>query len=133
MILYNYSSLSQRDTKIYDIGGYQIPGGFSINFLKVVGPVFLVINIIGAIIGAIFRISYLNPFSDRFIPAYTITWLILGIAIGCGLWYIQFAGYRLYQYLIAYFKPKKVYTNEFRLTEVKLTNIKIRAFIRNIL
>ena len=30
--LYNYTSLKTEDTKIYDIGGYNIPGGLSLAF-----------------------------------------------------------------------------------------------------
>ena len=32
MYLFNYSSLKQRDTKIYDIGGKSISGCLSIDF-----------------------------------------------------------------------------------------------------
>ena len=50
MYLYNYSGLKSRDTKIYSIGGYNVAGGFSVQFLTVVGPVFLLALIIGIII-----------------------------------------------------------------------------------
>lgn len=133
MIVFNYSSLQKRDTKIYNIGGYNIAGGFSVEFLKVVGPVALAIILVGLIISIPFGIDFINPLSKNFVAGYTVTWLILGIGIGCGLWYIQFSGYRLYQYLVAYFKPKKVYMNDFRHTECKLTDIKFRAFVKNIL
>ena len=52
MYLYNYSGLKDRDTKIYNVGGYNIAGGFSVQFLTVVGPVFLIFLILGAILGA---------------------------------------------------------------------------------
>lgn len=133
MILYNYSSLQKRDTKIYNVGGYNIAGGFSVEFLKVVGPAIIVCLILGGIISIPFGISFLNPFNESFIWQYTVFFLVLGIASGCALWYIQFAGYRLYQYLSAYFKPKKVYINDFKNTEFNLTNIKIKAFVKNIL
>ena len=133
MILYNYSSLQKRDTKIYNVGGYNIAGGFSVEFLKVVGPVTIVVIAIGAILGLPFGISFFNPFGGHFKPAWTIFWLVAGIGAGCALWYIQFAGYRLYQYLAAYFKPKKVYMNDFKHSEFKLTDIKIKAFVKNIL
>ena len=132
MYLYNYSGLKDRDTKIYNVGGYNIAGGFSVQFLTVVGPVFLVFLILGAILGAFFGISMI-PMTDGFSLKWLLFWLFVGIGIGCALWYIQFSGYRLYQYLIAYFKPKKVYTNDFRIKEFKLTNIKVKGFIKNIL
>ncbi|MBQ8218160.1 MAG: hypothetical protein IJZ79_02540 [Bacilli bacterium] len=133
MIIYNYSSLQKRDTKIYNVGGYNIAGGFSVEFLKVVGPVALAIIAVGFLLSLPFGISFFNPFSANFVTWYTVLWLILGIGTGCGLWYIQFAGYRLYQYLGAYFKPKKVYMNDFKHSEFHLTDIKIKAFVKNIL
>ena len=133
MIIYNYSSLQKRDTKIYNVGGYNIAGGFSVDFLTVVGPVFLVINFVGFLLSLLLRINFFNPFGENFIAGYTATFVVLGIAIGCGLWYIPISGYRLYQYLIAYLKPKKVYVNDFRRTNFNLTNVKIKAFVKNIL
>lgn len=132
MILYNYSSLKKRDTKLYNVGGYNIAGGFSVAFLKVVAPVFLIGIVIGVILGLPFGINFFNPFSEHFVWQWTVFWLVIGILVGCGLWYIQFAGYRLYQYLIAYFKPKKVYINDNRNTEFKLTNITIKTFVKSI-
>lgn len=133
MILYNYTSLKQRDTKIYNIGGYNLTGGISVNFLTVVGPAFLATVLIGALIGLPFGVNFINPFSAGFHGKYTFIWCALGIGIGCALWYVQFSGYRLYQYLIAYFKPKAVYHNDFKHTRVKFTNVKIDAFVKNIL
>lgn len=133
MTLYNYSSIQNRESKIYNVGGYNISGGFSVEFLKVVGPVVLIFIIAGAILSVILNISFFNPFSDRFIWQYTIFTIAIGIGVGCALWYIQFAGYRLYQYLGAYFKPKKVYINDFKHSEFKLTDVKINTFVKNIL
>ncbi|MEE3344560.1 MAG: hypothetical protein VZS44_10740 [Bacilli bacterium] len=125
MILYNYSGLKDRDTKIYNIGGYNIAGGFSVNFLMVTGPVALTILILGRLIAI--------PFGIPFLSKYTLIWFIVGAVIGYGLYKIEVFGYRLYEYLIAYFKPKKVYTNDFKITEYKHTNISIKTFIKSIL
>ena len=133
MYLFNYSSLKQRDTKIYNIGGKTISGGLSIDFLKVTAPVAIAIIIVGIIVGLPFGINFYNPWSPNFHAWWTITWLALGIGIGLGLWYIQFAGYRLYEYLIAYLKPKKVYMNDWRTTEYHLTNISIKTLVKKIL
>lgn len=133
MRLYNYSSLKNRDTKIYSIGGHNIAGGFSVEFLKVVGPVALVFIVIGAVLAAVLGFSFFNPLAENFHAWYTILFLAAGIGGGCALWYVQFAGYRLYQYLGAYFKPKKVYSNDFKVHEYKLTNIKVKSMVKNIL
>ena len=133
MVLYNYSSLQRREAKIYNIGGYNISGGLSIEFLKVVAPVALVIVLIGFLLSLVLGISFFDPFDENFSAKYTLTFIVLGIAVGMGLWKIQFAGYRLYQYLGAYFKPKKVYSGDFKNTEYVLHNYKIKTFIKNIL
>ena len=131
--LYNYTSLKTEDTKIYDIGGYNIPGGLSLAFTKVVAPVVVAFIAIGVIIGKIFHIPFINFLDPKFNLIYPLIWIGLGALFGFGLWYIQFQGYRLYQYLLAYIKPKKCYMNDWRHTEVKLTNFKIKTLVRHIL
>ena len=133
MELWNYTSLKTQDTKIYDIGGYKITGGLSIEFTKIVGPALLVFIALGWGLGAIFGISFWNFLSPHFKLWWTLIWIGTGIGVGCALWYIQFAGYRLYQYLGAYFKPKKVYMNDWKHTEVTLTNIQIKGLVKHLL
>lgn len=133
MRLYNYTTLKSRDTKLYNIGGYSIAGGLSIEFLKVVLPIVIVFILLGYFISIPFGLSFFNPLATNFSAKYTIIWLALGIGVGCALWYIQFSGYRLYQYLIAYFKPKKVYTNQFKTTEYRLYNFSIKTFFKTLL
>ena len=132
-ILWNYTSLMKRDSKIYSIGGYGISGGISMNFAKVVVPVALIFIILGWIISIPFGVNMFNPFGDNWNFWYLIFFVGGGAGIGFGLWNIQFAGYRLYQYLLAYFKPKKVYTNSFNMRErqFKFTNVKIKTFVKN--
>ena len=131
--LYNYTSLKTEDTKIYDIGGYSIPGGLSLEFTKVVAPVIVVFVIIGMLVGKLFHIPFFNFLDSNFKLWYTLLWTGGGALIGFGLWHIQFVGYRLYQYILAYIKPKKCYMNDWRHTEVKLTNFKIKTLVRHIL
>lgn len=133
MIIYNYTALKNNDTKIYNIGGKQLSGGISITFLKITAPVALVIIGIGYLISLALNFDFINPLAPNFHKYYTGGFLIVGIGTGLAMWYVQFAGYRLYQYLLAYIRPKKVYTNRFRLEEYKLTNIKIKSIIKNLL
>lgn len=132
MYLFNYTSLKQRDTKIYNIGGKNISGGISLDFLKVTAPVAMGIFLVGSLLGLVFGISVI-PFTKHFNGWWTFIWLALGIGVGCGLWYIQFAGYRLYQYLGAYLRPKKVYMNDWKNTEFHLTNVSIKSMVKKIL
>ena len=133
MFLFNYTSLKTRETRIYDIGGSKINGGIGVDFLKIVVPTTLIAIVLGTVLGFIFGISFFNPFSENFKLGWTAFWIIFGIGVGCALWYIQFAGYRLYEYLIAYLKPKKVYQNNWKATEFHLTDIKIKSLVRKIL
>lgn len=134
MIVYNYSSLRNRETKIYNIGGYNMAGGLSIEFLKIVAPVVLVILAIGFVLSLFLGISFFNPFSENFVPWYTLTFVGLGVGVGCALWFIKFAGYRLYQYLLAYIRPKKTYRNDFKTKVYVFHNIKANnAIVKNIL
>ena len=133
MILWNYSGLKSRDTKIYSVGGYNIAGGFSVSFLAVLAPVTIVFLIVGGLLGMLFNISMINPLADNFSLTWLMVWLIPGMLIGYGLYRIQFKGYRLYQYILAYIKPKKVYSNEFKTPEYKFTTISIKTFIKNLL
>lgn len=132
MYLFNYTSLKQRDTKIYNIGGKNISGGISLDFLKVTAPVAMGIFLVGSLLGLVFGISVI-PFTKNFNGWWAFIWLALGIGVGCGLWYIQFAGYRLYQYLGAYLRPKKVYMNDWKNTEFHLTNVSIKSMVKKIL
>lgn len=132
MIVYNYTALKNNDTKIYNIGGKQLSGGISITFLKVTGPVALAIIGLGYAISLALHINFINPLDPTFNKYFTGIFLIVGIGIGLAMWYVQFAGYRLYEYLLAYLRPKKVYTNRFRLEEYKFTNIKIKAIVKNL-
>lgn len=136
-ILFDYSNLIKRDTKIYSIGGVGIPGGLSINFAKVVFPVAIVVIFLGYLLSLLLGLNMFN-FMDGLTGIrewhwkYLITCVIIGVLTGLGLWNINVGGYRLYQYLLAYFRPKKVYTNnsDVRNREFKFHNITIKTIIR---
>lgn len=130
--IWNYTALNQRETKLYSIGGYNIAGGISFAFLKVVAPVAILLIFVFYIIGTIFGISYFNPLSANFSAKYTIFTAGISIGIGCALWYIMIGGYRLYYYLLAYIKPKKIYRVLFRPKEVTLTTYKVKAMVKSI-
>jgi len=134
MILYNYSGLKKRDNKIYSVAGTKVSTtGISTSFLTVIGPSFLVwaLLFIGITV-AVGKGSVYIPLSPNFNLIYTIISLFGGIGVGCIFWYVKIETYRLYEYLIAYFKPKKTYHNlNTRNKEFKLYNIKTDGFISN--
>ena len=133
MNIYNYTSIRTREQKLYNIGGHDIAGGFSVDVLKVAGPVFIVLMFVFFIFSRIIGISMFNFFSDKFSVVYLVISLIISIGVGCALWYIPISGYKLYLYLLAYFTPKQIYMTNFKHTRVRLKNIKYKAFIKNIL
>lgn len=133
MFVYNFSRLKQKDQKIYNIGGYNFANGISFTFLIVVAPVALILMLIFFAFAKVFGLSYFDFTADNFSAKYTIITLALSIGAGCALWFIHVSTYRLYEYLLAYFKPKKSYTNDFKLKEYKFTNVKIDSKIKHIL
>ena len=133
MKLYNYTAIKQKETKIYDIGGYKMSSGLSVDFLKIFLPIVGAFLIIGFLFSFLFNVSMFNPFSDSFSLGYLLFWLIFGCLIGGALWYVQFSGYRLYMYLLAYFRPKKTYSTSFKTKQINLHNYKIKGFVKNIL
>lgn len=133
MFVYNFSRLKQRDQKIYNIGGYNFANGISFNFLMVVAPVAIILILLFFLLSLAFGLNYFNPMAENFSAKYTIITLALSIGAGCALWFIRVSTYRLYEYLLAYIKPKKSYTNDFKLKEYKFTNVKIDSKIKHIL
>ena len=55
MKLYNYTAIKQKETKIYDIGGYKMSSGLSVDFLKIFLP------FVGASLLIGFLFSYFRP------------------------------------------------------------------------
>ena len=105
----NYSSIRDRDKRIYSISGTKISStGFSVSYLKVFAGVFFFINILGLIFVKISGVNYYNPFRDNEIrPGFLI--FLVGISIGISyvLVYQKVQNYRMIDYLIGYFMPKK--------------------------
>lgn len=127
-ISYNYSSVVKRESRIYNFGFGYIPGGVSVNFLKIIVPIFIFFLVIGYGLSLLLGISMFNPLSETFNVYYLLAWLALGgIASGI-LWGIEFAGFKLYEYLLAVMRPKKVINA--RTKKVRdLSNKKIDAII----
>lgn len=133
MKMNNYTSVKNREQRLYELGGKKFSSGISISMLQFVVPVSVGIIIIGAIIAKFMGIAFFNPFNPNFKVGYTLFWLALSIGTALALYNIPVTGYRLYEYLLAYLRPKKVYTSDFRLTQKKFFVYKIKAFVKSIL
>ena len=131
MILYNYSSLKKRDAKVYSVAGTKVSStGISTKFLTVVGPSFLFGLLLGILIVVISGHNFYNPLGPDFSVPFIVFTLGGGLGMGLALWYIKIDSYRLYEYLVAYFKPKKTYHNlNTRDKEYKLHTIKTNGVI----
>lgn len=134
--IYNYSRLMKRERRIYN-AGFQISGGVSVNFFKIWLPMSIGVFIIGWFISLIFKINMLNVLGENFNANYLIFWIVLSIGISSALYLFEFAGYKLYEYLYAYLRPKKVITNQNFIEngkriqrERKKTNVKIKSVVR---
>lgn len=133
MPLYNYSSLRKRDKKIYSVAGTQVSStGISVTWLKVVAPTTIITTLIGALICVILGKKFMVPLHDDWNTNFTLFAVGSGLGIGLALWYIKVQTYRLYEYLIAYLKPKKTYHNlNTREIEYKLYKIKTDAIVQS--
>lgn len=106
MPIFNYSNLFNRDTKLYTS-----TGTFSVSFLIVTLPMLLLSLFAFFILSLILNINMFNFLAAKWNWRYLLWSIILGGGSGLGLYYIKFSGYRLYEYLLAYLRPKKVYNN----------------------
>jgi len=134
MTLYNYTSIMQRDTKIYAIGGVGIPGGVSVTHLKVILPVVFLFLFVGSVVAWPLGIRMWN-IMNNWNWQYFCVWLALGLSSGLILWNVQFAGYRLFEYLLAYLRPRKCYTNSANMNNrtYNHTNIYIDSTVHTVL
>lgn len=133
MKVWNYTALKQRDKKIYSIGGSKISStGISISWLKIVAPCTLLTTILGVIIAALIgKMGFYRPLSGEFNLTYVLLSVCSGLGLGLALWYVKLESYRLYEYLYAYFRPKKVYHNLNTVNrEQVLHKININSIIR---
>lgn len=129
--LYNYSGLANKEQKIYSIGDTKISAtGISISFLKITAPTAIIGTIIGLVINGILGTHFYAIGTSSFNFTYILATTGLGIAIGLGLWYIPVQNYKLYEWILAYFRPKYIYNNEGQIAKrQKYTNIKVEGIV----
>ena len=133
MPLWNYSSLRRREKKIYSLAGTQISStGISVSFLKIVAPFAIFTALIGIIICVILQKNLMFPLDKDFNFTFTIISIGSGTGVGLALWYIKVQTYRLYEYLIAYLRPKYTYHNlNTRNIKFDLNNVKEKGLIKS--
>lgn len=129
---YNYSSVKQRDRRLYSVSGTKISDtGLSYGFLKILGVTAAVTNIIGIIISILVTntpFGLFNPFRNDTIDP-TFIAIIEGGAFGItsALWYIKIQNYRLIEFLTALMKPKYTYNEMGR--RINLKKITTNTFV----
>ena len=135
MILYNYSSLRSGDSRIYSVAGTKVSStGISTLWLKVIGAAITFGILVGILICIVTGRNFFNPLGPYFSLKFICFTIGGGLGLGLLLWYMRIETYRLYEYLIAYIKPKKTYHNmDTRNKEFKLYKIKENGLIKNIL
>ena len=112
-VQYNYTALMSKDMKIYAIGNTVISqSGLSISFLKIVAPMAVLGTVIGLGLNALLGTHYYDLLGGNFNLTYFLLTTGLGTALGLALYYVKPGPYRLYEYIIAWSKPKYIYNNE---------------------
>lgn len=128
MKAYNYSKLYNREGKFYNIGDVTISKqGLYTKFCVIELVLFVLFMIIYYYTGIL---SLINPLEHNMEVSYgLIFFLALPLAIGAGLFYIKIEQYRLCDYLMIYFIPRKA-LNLFG-SKVRQDQITVNAFVEN--
>lgn len=106
---YNFTKLNTREKRLYSVNDLTISStGLPTKFLAILGGCVALSLLINIPICAITGIWYINPLGGE--SGFDITGLIfvLGIPIGIAalLFYCKIQNYRVFDFLVTYFKPK---------------------------
>lgn len=128
MKAYNYSKLYNREGKFYNIGDVTISKqGLYTKFVVIEVVLFVLFMAIYYFTGIF---SLINPLEHNMEVSYGFMFfMVLPLAIGAGLFYIKIEQYRLCDYLMIYFIPRKA-LNLFG-TKVRQEKIVVNAFVEN--
>ena len=129
MQAFNFSKLNSREKKIYTFGDINLSkSGIDSRFLIISAILVAVSLMINGIIAALIGDVYFSPFKGSDIDVMPLM-LVLGIPIGLAsaLFYIKLNSYRLIDFLIIYFSPKKTIDTSGK--QVEVISYKYDAFL----
>lgn len=131
MRAYNFTKLNKREGRVYAFGDINLSkSGIPSKFLgmaAILAAISLAINwIIGSLIGDV----YVDPFRGEALDLQPLAFVIgIPVAIAAGLYFIKVNSYRLVDFLVVYFSPKKPIDAHGK--KVKNYAYKIDAFLEN--
>lgn len=129
----NYTGLRDREKRIYSISGTKISSaGVSVSFLKVFLASTIFVNLFGVLICIIGGKNYYSLFNDKgaFAPQFILVFLGISFGFAYILVYTKVQNYRLMDFLLGYFMPKKTITAQKK--NVKLSDYKQDALIERL-
>lgn len=130
--LYNYTRIMTREQQMY-VRGKELSLSMSTGFVKILLATTIPTTAIGYFIAGALDKSLFNPLLSNWSPGLLIASVGIGLLLGTALWKIMIGGYRLIEYLRAYFRPKKSYTNSHLRGDMvfRLTNIHIDSIVKS--
>lgn len=107
---YNFSKLKTREKRLYSINDLKLSStGFATTFVGILCALVAVSFVMNILICAIMGVWYINPLTE---DGFDLTGLAITLAIpiglACLLYYCKIQSYRVYEFLIIYFKPKPI-------------------------
>lgn len=107
---YNFTKLNTREKRLYSVNDLTISStGLPTKFLAILGGCIAISLLINIPICAITGVWYINPLGDGTGDLnLTGPLIVLGIPIGLAafLFYCKIQNYRVFDFLVVYFKPK---------------------------
>lgn len=107
----NYSDIRNRDKKLYTISGTKISStGISYAFIKIFSALFVTLNAVGIMICMVMGEIYYIPINSDAEVQLGFDMFFLGspFILTFILMYTKVQKYTLFEFLVAYFKPKRV-------------------------
>lgn len=131
--VYNFTQLKRSDQKIYAIGDFKINGGagVEISYLLIVGPCFIFGVVLSFILSKVFGLT-MNFLSPDFNIYYWAGMIGGFTGIGIALYKVPVAGYRLYEYLFAFMRKKKVYVYDTRRSIYRQSKYTINTNVKHL-
>lgn len=107
----NYSNIKNRDKKLYSVSGTTISStGLSYRYIKVLSIFMTIFNVIGVLICLVTGKFLYWPFTEtmELKPLFIMFFIGIPFLLTIILLYTKVQNYVLLDFLLAYFKPKRV-------------------------
>ena len=129
MVVYNYTKIKRREKRVYSLFNTTISQtGLLTSTLQICGVLLFIFNFLGILFCVTTGWWLYNPLT---ITQATLWFylIVIGIPIGLGIWLntAKIQNYKIIEYLIIYFKPKKPVDHNGKI--IKITEYDINTHV----